>query len=644
MISLNPPIAPRDGDILRVLGIARISTLNQDERSLDDQVALLKTHLTNHYDGPVEWTIIKSQGSGERVDRQELFEAEELIESGQVDLIVTEDLGRIMRRSQAIGFCELCEDCEVRLIAINDHLDTAQDNWRMSAMFATYRHEAYNFDTAKRIKRSLDHRFLQGGIINHILFGYIKPDGATNDNQLCKDMALDAAIQHAGRMLYDGASYCEVADYFNAQGLKPGPCCRSAQWNGAMVARWIRNPILKGVRERGRHMAKRENKSGKHKQIKAPKQNLKQRHCPHLAFFEADFYDELIGLLADRNAKYRVDRPDRRDPRKGRPRAHVPWPAQHVWCDICGWKFVRGGHGIKDKMMCDGARHYECWDAGSFDANLAAERLCAKILEHIMRLPEFGEMYVEDCRRKYEQLQQADQQQIKVLQAREQELERKRDNLINALAATGNSEAVAAMIRNHETELKQVGRDIRKLQKQRPKAPALPSMQRLRDLAQQAFTDVAYDCPEFGRLMHRLIDKVYVYPVILCDGGTVVHRARFTLHLARLLPDAEFDAGLEAMLTVEMQVDLFDPPQRERFRKQAVDLRAQGLTERQIAAELGITQPAVQYAFKLQHKMDKLGLTDAYVPVTNPQQLPSQYRRHLHPRFQSTSGEDTVRA
>ena len=37
---LNPPLVPRDGRRLKILGIARISTDKQDERSLDDQEAL----------------------------------------------------------------------------------------------------------------------------------------------------------------------------------------------------------------------------------------------------------------------------------------------------------------------------------------------------------------------------------------------------------------------------------------------------------------------------------------------------------------------------------------------------------------------------------------------------------------------------
>lgn len=74
------------------------------------------------------------------------------------------------------------------------------------------------------------------------------------------------------------------------------------------------------------------------------------------------------------------------------------------------------------------------------------------------------------------------------------------------------------MIRSHETELAQVGRDIRRLNKQRPKAPALPSMERLRELAREVFTDAAYESPEFSRLMHSLIDRIEVYPVRLCDA------------------------------------------------------------------------------------------------------------------------------
>ena len=89
---VEPPLAPRNGRVLRAVGITRISTLNQDVKSLADQQALLRKWVEDRYDGPVEWTFIEGQGSGECLDREQVAEAEELVASGQVDLVAMEDL------------------------------------------------------------------------------------------------------------------------------------------------------------------------------------------------------------------------------------------------------------------------------------------------------------------------------------------------------------------------------------------------------------------------------------------------------------------------------------------------------------------------------------------------------------------------
>ena len=68
---LHLSLVARNGQVLEVLGVARISTLNQDERSLDDQEALLRRWLATHYSGPFNLRMIATQGSGERLDREE---------------------------------------------------------------------------------------------------------------------------------------------------------------------------------------------------------------------------------------------------------------------------------------------------------------------------------------------------------------------------------------------------------------------------------------------------------------------------------------------------------------------------------------------------------------------------------------------
>lgn len=86
---------------------------------------------------------------------------------------------------------------------------------------------------------------------------------------------------------------------------------------------------------------------------------------------------------------------------------------------------------------------------------------------------------------------------------------------------------------------------------------------------------------------------------------------------------------LERVVTV----DLFDPPQRVQYREEVMVRRARGKTERQSAAELGITQPAVQHAASLDQMMKQLGLTDPYVRLLEPPSDLPRYRRHLHPRY-----------
>jgi DNA invertase Pin-like site-specific DNA recombinase len=240
--SLQPPLTPRNGHTLKVLGIARISTEHQNALSLDDQEALYHRWLEQHASLPFDLIMIASRGSGECLDRHEALQATAEVETGTYDLVIAEDLGRIFRRIHAQLFCELCEDIGTRLVAINDNVDTAQDNWRVLAGFASIRHELYNTDTSKRIRRSLRNRFLQGGVVQAVVYGYVKPAGAKTDADLAKGPAAGPVFEELFRRLEDGASYSEVADWLNEQGTRPGPAARADRWNCSLVTQLLHNP------------------------------------------------------------------------------------------------------------------------------------------------------------------------------------------------------------------------------------------------------------------------------------------------------------------------------------------------------------------------------------------------------------------
>lgn len=288
---------------------------------------------------------------------------------------------------------------------MNDFLDTGRDDWRLCAVFAAMRHEMYNADTAKRIRRTLRNRFMTGGVVQTPIYGYIKPHQHANDSELCKDPVAEPIYDEWFRMLEgvaqrngtpdNGATFAEVADWLNAKRVPTGPDCDRDEWDGRMVGRITRNPILKGIRVRNDRIAKRVNKTGRRKSIKAPPEERLERNCPHLAFIEPERYDRVIRLLQQRNAKYRRRGENGRDTRANVSRKRTRWPGQHIFCGICGRLYVFGGHGQKDHLMCTGAREYKCWNGMTVDGPLAVQNLSKRVFDEIASTADFDAVFVE---------------------------------------------------------------------------------------------------------------------------------------------------------------------------------------------------------------------------------------------------------
>src|SRR5579862_4394208 len=245
--------------------------------------------------------MIATQGSGERLDRTESAEAARLVESKKFDLVLSEDLARIFRRMHAYLFCETCKDDGTRLIAINDNVDTAKTDWRLAAIFQAFKAETSNKDTSERIKRTLNNRFIQGGVFQVPIYGYVKKAGAKSEDDVEKDPKAEEVYDEMFKRLEAGASYAEIADWLNAEATPVGPYCRSKKWSGRMVRRIAFNPILKGVRERNRKVTIRKNRTGRHVSVDASPEVLLTRECPHLAFIEPARYDRVIRMLKARN-------------------------------------------------------------------------------------------------------------------------------------------------------------------------------------------------------------------------------------------------------------------------------------------------------------------------------------------------------
>jgi DNA invertase Pin-like site-specific DNA recombinase len=630
---LQPPLMARNGRQLQVLGIARISTEHQDALSLEDQEALYRQWLTRHTDLPYHLRMISGRGSGELLDRQEAKQAEAEVATAGYDLVIAEDLGRIFRRIHAFLFCEVCEDIGTRLVAINDHVDTGRDDWRLHAFFASIRQEMYNADTAKRIRRSLRNRFLQGGVVQTVVYGYRKPVGAKTDTELQKDPQAEPVYEEMFRQLEDGASYAEVADWLNARGIKPGPYVRSSHWTCSMVTRLIHNPILKGVRVRNKKLSKRVNQTGHRKAVPAPPSERLERLCPHLAFIQPARYDRLLGMLDARNAKYRRRGVNGVDTRKNVPKKRTIWPGQHIYCGVCGRLYVYGGHGQQDHLLCRGAHDYRCWNAITVDAPLAAQHMIAAIGREIAALPDFDPVLLQLVQEELRQGQDAQGRQQQEGMRRRAATERELQNILAALREAGPSPSLLAELARLEQEKTQQSWEQEEFERHSSHPLLVPDLAEIKARAFAAFDTLARTSSEFGRLLRRLIPRILVWPYRLCDGGHPVLRAQFTFSLVSLVPAVPGRERLTGALQRSMMVDLFEEPQRVAYRSPVLELTGNGLEQREIAWELDLTQPAVQRSVGLSRRMAALGISDPYQPLMAPPDDYERLRRHKHARY-----------
>ena len=430
-VRLDPPLVPRNGHTLEIILVARVSDPRpgkQDERSLDDQDFGLQNWIAPRVNYPVNNTLVAGSGSGEYLERAEYLKLIALVETGRYDAVISEDGGRVVRRIHAHLFCELCVDLGTRCIFINDHVDTGVSGWQDCSIFSAWHHERSNRDTSDRIKRTHRSRFMQGGCLPCEIFGYVKPSGAKTDAHMIKLESAERIYRIWFDMLDQGASFAEVADWLNVEGVPLPPHARNSEWDGKMVQRHTYNAILKGERQRNNRKSKRRS-NGKYVTVKADPEDQLQRFVPHLAFFDVAYCDRVVADVKRGNAKCARAKDGEVDPLLHRPKKRTRWPGSHMRCRVCGRPMVFGAHGTTDGLMCSGVREWKCWNTTQVNATLAADRLIKAAMSEVAALPGFDEALTAKLAERLESGLAHRREEITALSRQRSALERKIDNL-----------------------------------------------------------------------------------------------------------------------------------------------------------------------------------------------------------------------
>lgn len=444
------PLRPRHGKILRVLVVARISGCqNQKELSLGDQADHAKLEIGELYEGDCIYHIIATTGKGERLDRPELAEVESRIKAGLDDVVFMEDVGRMVRGTAAVELWGMAVDRGIRCIAPNDGCDTADDSWEEELISACKDHVSHCAHTSRRIKKKQMNRFVRyGGALPQPVAGYIKPEGAKHYSDLRKDESAIPIIREGLEVLKRTENWSATADFFNQQGFATGPLCRNDQWSGVMVRRLYHNPILKGTPQRGAMRSVKHNETGRRLSKPNP-DGPTYREEPHLAFFTAEELDPVLRMIDGKNKRGR--KPDVEGKTPSGTRKRTRFPGQCAICWYCGSDMVWGGNGVTHNLMCNGSRHYTCWNSFGFDGPLAAKLVMDSISKELVELQGFDDQFRDLVQATINQSNSVRSEQIEIDQARRR-FQLDKQNLLSALRRFGDRSLIGDELDRVEQE------------------------------------------------------------------------------------------------------------------------------------------------------------------------------------------------
>jgi site-specific DNA recombinase len=640
-------LKPRNGRTLVVGIVCRISgCTNQKELSLEDQEDNAKQTVADLYPGPVDYRVIATKGKGERLDRPELERVEKAYRSREFDLFVYDDLSRLVRGTRAAELLGIGVDHETRTICINDGIDTADDSWEVDAINACSESVAHNERTSKRIKQKNMNRFRKfGGSMARPIYGYQLPDGAKTYDDWQKDSAAERHILEGARILRSTLNGNAVADYFNAHDVPVGPYARNERWDGVMVLRLYRNTLLKGVALRGRNHTVKNHGTGRRVQRRNPK-GPTFYPCPHLAYFTEAEFDDLVARLHTANEQYRRKKVNGVDPRANVARKRTRFPGQHARCWYCGRNFNWGGNGDKGHLMCSGSHSYSCWNSIHIDGKIVVEHVKSTITQTLFDLDGFDTQFRELVETAAQSIDGSVGQQLTQLAADEQLLERESNHVLAAIKAVGISPTLQDELVKLDRQRQSLAHRRFLLEKNRSEPVQLPqSVGELRRLVEAQFEPLNTASPEFGDLLRQIVPEFDVYLVRLVDGGHLLPRARIKLDFTGVAAETARVAGLSELLTRELHIDLFEPPQRERIRNEVVRLHGQGLYLRKISAQIDErpAMAAVQASLALHRQMQAASLNTPYVPVLEPPASYSKLRRHKNIRYRFATQVGYVR-
>lgn len=465
----------------RVAIYARYSSANQREASLDDQIHRCSEFIERR-GGLVRPELVFGDKaiSGASLQRPAFEKLWGLVESGEIDVIVTEDTSRITREfaDSAMLYRDLTYR-EVPLLGVGDGIDTSRKNAKLEYGVKSLMNDMYREDLRDKTKRGLDGRARAGFSTGGSLFGYrtqpIEHNGRLVGRQPVIDQAQAETVRRIFLMYAEGQSYESVARQLTSERVvtpRPNSHRRLKGWVPGTIRDFLSNEAYIGNWSYGDREWRKPPGSNSRRYRNRPEEEVHRAHYPDRIIIERGLWDtvqERRRLTAARYGK---------GPKAGG--AVSPGPkSQHVLsglltCGVCGGNMAVSGGSSASYYRCTGAKKRgSCSNKVSQREDVAVQKILAAVREILMSPQNIIEMK-RTITEKLSKVSQAQDRELRVTQEHLLETEAKIKSLIEAISQGIRSEYIRQELRDLESRAEADKKTIAALRQSTQEALILP--------------------------------------------------------------------------------------------------------------------------------------------------------------------------
>lgn len=236
---------------------ARFSSDLQNERSIEDQVRRCREFIKSNGGNPDKAKVFPDFAiSGSSLDRRGLEAMMAAVESGDIKVIVTEDMSRISRDiADAATIFKKLEFFRVPLIGVADGIDTSQKGAKLQFTVKSLLSDMYLDDLRDKTLRGLEGRALAGFATGNVPYGFhTVPVTDTHGGVIGNKIEIHEAESRIVIRIFvefsEGRSPAQIARDLNKEGVpspRVGQRHKAFGWSGSTIRTMLRNERYIGI-------------------------------------------------------------------------------------------------------------------------------------------------------------------------------------------------------------------------------------------------------------------------------------------------------------------------------------------------------------------------------------------------------------